>query len=306
MKQLTNDTKIALLMGGPGAEREVSLVSGKAVQQALQQAGFTQVTPVIVDEENPVIPAGAQLCYNMIHGTYGEDGGLQSYLEQLGIPYTGAGSAASRLCFDKILTKQVLVTAGVCTPRSEVIHAGERPSFSEPLVIKPPCQGSSVGVEIVREPGQLDAALATAARYSHELLVEEFICGKELTVAILDGEPLPVIHICPRSGFYDMQNKYPSMYGGAGTDYICPADLSPDATRAVQQEALRAYNALGVQVYGRADVLLTEEGKPYVLEINTIPGMTGSSLFPKAAAAAGISYSELCRRIAEISLNYPR
>ena len=300
MNPLTNDTKIALLMGGPGTEREVSLVSGKAVLHALQQAGFTKVIPVVVDAENPTIPDGTQLCYNMIHGTYGEDGGLQSYLEKIGIPYTGAGSAASRLCFDKILTKQVLVKAGVRTPKSEVIRAGERPSFSTPLVIKPPCQGSSVGVEIVREPKQLDAALAD------ELLVEEFIQGKELTVAILDGEPLPVIHICPRCGFYDMQNKYPSMYGGAGTDYICPADISPEATKAVQQEALSAYRALGVQVYGRADVLLTDDALPYVLEINTIPGMTGSSLFPKAAAAAGISYSKLCRRIAEISLNYLR
>lgn len=306
MHHLTNDTKIALLMGGPGAEREVSLVSGKAVLEALQQAGFTQVTPVTVDAENPPIPAGTQLCYNMIHGVYGEDGGLQRYLEQLNIPYTGAGSAASKLCFDKILAKQVLQKAGVCTPKSEVIRAGERPSFSTPLVIKPPCQGSSVGVEIVREPGQLDAALASAGKYSDELLVEEFICGKELTVAILDGEPLPVIHICPRSGFYDMQNKYPSMYGGAGTDYICPADIAPEEAEVVQQEALRAYKALGVQVYGRADVLLSEEGLPYVLEINTIPGMTGSSLFPKAAAAVGISYAELCLRIAEISINCPR
>ena len=163
-----------------------------------------------------------------------------------------------------------------------------------------------MGVEIVREANQLDAALASAARYSDELLVEEFIAGKELTVSILDGKPLPVIHICPRSGFYDMQNKYPSMYGGSGTDYICPADLSDEETRAVQNEALRAYEALGVQVYGRADILLTSEGLPYVLEINTIPGMTGSSLFPKAAAAIGISYAELCRQIAEISINCVR
>ena len=306
MNQLSDNTRIALLMGGPGAEREVSLVSGKAVLEALQQAGFTHVTPVVVDAECPPIPNGTQLCYNMIHGTYGEDGGLQSYLEKLGIPYTGAGSASSRVCFDKILTKQVLLKAGVRTPKSEVLHKGERPSFSTPFVIKPPCQGSSVGVEIVREANQLDAALASAARYSDELLVEEFIAGKELTVSILDGKPLPVIHICPRSGFYDMQNKYPSMYGGSGTDYICPADLSDEETRAVQNEALRAYEALGVQVYGRADILLTSEGLPYVLEINTIPGMTGSSLFPKAAAAIGISYAELCRRIAEISINCVR
>lgn len=302
MIQLKNDTSIALLMGGPGAEREVSLVSGKAVLEALREAGFTRVTPVIVDAEAPPIPSGTELCYNMIHGTYGEDGGLQSYLEELGIPFTGAGSAASRLCFDKILSKRELLKNGVCTPRSEVIHAGQRPTFSPPLVIKPPCQGSSVGVEIVREPQQTDAALREAAKYGDELLVEEYISGKELTVAILDGTPLPVIHICPRTGFYDMHNKYPSMYGGSGTEYICPAVLSDADTTAVQHEALRAYRALGVQVYGRVDVLLPENGLPYVLEINTIPGMTESSLFPKAAAAAGISYCELCRRIAEISL----
>ncbi len=302
MVQLKNDTSIALLMGGPGAEREVSLVSGKAVLEALREAGFTRVTPVIVDAEAPPIPPGTELCYNMIHGTYGEDGGLQSYLEGLGIPFTGAKSTASRLCFNKILSKHELIKNGVCTPRSEVIHAGQRPTFSPPLVIKPPCQGSSVGVEIVHEPQQMDAALREAAKYSDELLVEEYISGKELTVAILDGTPLPVIHICPRTGFYDMHNKYPSMYGGSGTEYICPAVLSDADTAAVQHEALRAYHALGVQVYGRVDVLLPENGLPYVLEINTIPGMTESSLFPKAAAAVGISYRELCRRIAEISL----
>ncbi len=306
MEHLQLNTPIALLMGGPGAEREVSLVSGKAVLEALREAGFTHVSPVVVDTEAPPIPSGTELCYNMIHGTYGEDGGLQSYLEGLDLPYTGAGSAASRLCFDKILSKRVLTEKGVRTPRSEVIRAGERPSFRTPLVIKPPCQGSSVGVEIVHEPGQMDAALKEAAKYSEELLVEEYICGKELTVAILDGVPLPVIHICPRTGFYDMRNKYPSMYGGGGTDYICPAHLSEAVTLSVQQEALRAYRALGVQVYGRVDVLLSEDDLPYVLEINTIPGMTGSSLFPKAAAAAGISYSELCKRIAEISLHCPR
>ncbi len=306
MKHLQLNTPIALLMGGPGAEREVSLVSGKAVLEALREAGFTHVSSVVVDTEAPPIPPGTELCYNMIHGTYGEDGGLQSYLEGLGLPYTGAGSTTSRLCFDKILSKRVLTEKGVRTPRSEVIRAGEQPSFSTPLVIKPPCQGSSVGVEIVREPEQMNAALKEVAKYSDELLVEEYICGKELTVAILDGVPLPVIHICPRTGFYDMRNKYPSMYGGGGTDYICPAHLSEAVTLSVQQEALRAYRALGVQVYGRVDVLLSEDDLPYVLEINTIPGMTGSSLFPKAAAAAGISYSELCKRIAEISLHCPR
>lgn len=306
MKTLTKDTAIALLMGGPGSERDVSLQSGQAVLEALRQEGFTHVTPVLVDAERPSIPQGTELCYNIIHGTYGEDGGLQSYLEELGLPYTGAGSESSRLCFDKILSKKAFVAAGVPTPKSEIIRRGERPTLPLPCVIKPPCEGSSVGVQIVREEAELDAALEADSRFGEELLVEEFIEGKELTVAIFDGEPLPVIHICPRSGFYDLNNKYPSLYGGVGSDYICPADISAEETKAVQEAALAAYRALHVEVYGRVDVLLTSDGKPYVLEINTIPGMTGSSLFPKAAKAVGISYGQLCTRIAERSLNQPR
>ncbi len=293
-------------MGGPGAEREVSLVSGRAVLDALQREGFTRVTPVVVDTPEPPIPADTELCYNLIHGTYGEDGGIQSYLENLRIPYTGAGSATSRLCFDKILTKEIFTKAGVRTPRSEVLELPNRPTLPLPLVIKPPCEGSSVGVEIVHTEAELSAALVSSARFGNRLLAEEFICGKELTVAILDGVALPVIHICPRSGFYDLRNKYPSMYGGVGSDYICPADLTEEQTRAVQDEALRAYRAAGVEVYGRVDLLLPENGEPYVLEINTIPGMTGSSLFPKAAQAVGLSFGALCVRIAELSLNCPR
>ncbi|MBR5888874.1 MAG: D-alanine--D-alanine ligase [Akkermansia sp.] len=306
MKELKKDTKIALLMGGPGSEREVSLASGNGVLEALRNEGFTAVTPVIVDSERPEIPAGTELCYNMIHGTYGEDGGLQAYLEELGIPYTGAGSATSRNCFDKVLTKKFFIAGNVPTPQSETIAPGEMPTLPVPCVIKPPCEGSSVGVHIVHEAAELPAAVADAAKYGKEILVEEYIKGKELTVAIFNGEALPVVHICPRSGFYDMNNKYPSLYGGVGSDYICPADITPEETAAVQAAAVAAYKALNVEVYGRVDVLLTDDGKPYVLEINTIPGMTSASLFPKAAAAAGISYGQLCTRIAEVSLNQPR
>lgn len=306
MKTLTKDTAIALLMGGPGSEREVSLVSGKAVLAALQEAGFTKVTPVIVDSERPAIPDGTELCYNMIHGTYGEDGGLQAYLEELGIPYTGAGSVTSRNCFDKILTKKAFFAANVPTPKDEIIKPGELPSIGIPCVIKPPCEGSSVGVSIVKSAEELPAAVAEASKYGTDLLVEEYIAGKELTVAILNGTALPVIHIAPKEGFYDFANKYPSLSGGVGSDYICPADITPEETLAVQEAALAAYKALNVEVYGRVDVLLTEDSKPYVLEINTIPGMTGASLFPKAAAAVGIGFSELCTQIAEISLNQPR
>lgn len=306
MKELKKDTRIALLMGGPGNEREVSLVSGKAVLAALQEEGFTHVTPVDVTTERPAIPEGTELCFNIIHGTYGEDGGLQSYLEELGIPYTGAGSHTSRVCFDKVLTKQAFVAAGVPTPQSEVIQAGEQPTIPVPCVIKPPCEGSSVGVQIVHEAAELPAALEEAARFGKTLLVEEYVKGKELTVAIFNGKALPVIHICPRQGFYDYKNKYPSMTGAVGSDYICPADISEEETKAVQEAALAAYNSVPVEVYGRVDVLLTDDGKPYVLEINTIPGMTSASLFPKAAKAVGIGFGELCVQIAEQSLNQPR
>ena len=306
MKELKKDTKIALLMGGPGSERDVSLASGNGVLEALRSEGFTNVIPVVVDSERPAIPEGTELCYNMIHGTYGEDGGLQSYLEEIGMPYTGAGSATSRNCFDKVLTKKFFIEGKVPTPLSETIAAGQMPSLPVPCVIKPPCEGSSVGVHIVHDAAELPAAVADVARYGKDILVEEYIKGKELTVAIFNGEALPVVHICPRSGFYDMNNKYPSLYGGVGSDYICPADISEEETKAVQAAAVAAYKALNVEVYGRVDVLLTDDGKPYVLEINTIPGMTGASLFPKAAAAAGISYGELYTRIAEVSLNQPR
>ena len=306
MKELKKDTKIALLMGGPGSERDVSIASGNGVLEALRNEGFTHVTPVRVDSERPAIPEGTELCYNMIHGTYGEDGGLQSYLEELGLPYTGAGSETSRNCFDKVLTKGFFIKGNVPTPLSETIAAGEMPTLPVPCVIKPPCEGSSVGVHIVYDAAELPAAVADAAKYGKDILVEEYIKGKELTVAIFNGEALPVVHICPRSGFYDMNNKYPSLYGGVGSDYICPADISEEETQAVQAAAVAAYKALNVEVYGRVDVLLTDDGKPYVLEINTIPGMTSASLFPKAAAAAGISYGELCTRIAQVSLNQPR
>lgn len=306
MATLTKDTHIALLMGGPGNEREVSLVSGKAVLEALKEEGFTNVIPVDVTTERPSIPEGTELCFNIIHGTYGEDGGLQSYLEELGLPYTGAGSATSRVCFDKVLTKEAFVAAGVPTPASEVIAAGTMPTIPVPCVIKPPCEGSSVGVQIVHEAAELPAAVAEASKFGKELLVEEYVKGKELTVAIFNGKALPVIHICPRQGFYDYKNKYPSMTGAVGSDYICPADITEEETKAVQEAALAAYNAAHVEVYGRVDVLLTDDGKPYVLEINTIPGMTSASLFPKAAKAVGISFGELCMQIAEISLNQPR
>ncbi len=296
--------KIAVLMGGPGSERRVSLVSGEAVVKALLALGL-HVEAVDVTGTTIVLPPGTDLAFNVIHGTFGEDGRLQEILEEMGVPYTGAGVQSSRRAFDKNLAKAAFLTAGVPTPRAEIIDVsgGPRlPSFAAPFVVKPPREGSSVGVHIVRDQRDAAAAMEDAAKYGDDILVEEFIEGRELTVGILDDRALPVVHIAPRDGFYDMSNKYPWMSGGAGSDYFCPADLDAATTQAVQDAALAAHRSLGVEIYSRVDVLLDAQNRPFVLEANTIPGMTETSLLPKAAAAIGITFPELCQKIAELSL----
>jgi D-alanine-D-alanine ligase len=294
---------IAVLMGGPGSERQVSLASGNAVVTALRGLGF-EVVPVDVDSTRVGIPAGVELAFNVIHGTFGEDGQVQQILEDLGMPYTGAGVRSSRVAFDKNLAKAAFVAAGVPTPRSEVIDVSgglRLPSFAAPFVVKPPREGSSVGVHIVRDEASAAAAMSDAARYGDEILVEEFIDGLELTVGILNDSALPVVHIIPPDGVYDMASKYPWLSGAQGSQYVCPAGIDDATTRAVQQAALAAHRALGVEVYSRVDVLLDSQGRPFVLEVNTIPGMTETSLLPKAAAASGIAFPELCLTIAQQS-----
>ena len=213
-------TKIAVLMGGPGSERQVSLASGAAVLKALLGLGLT-AEAVDVTGTTIHLPPGTDLAFNVIHGTFGEDGRLQEILEGMGIPYTGAGVHSSRTAFDKNLAKAAFTAAGVPTPRAEIIDvcAGLRlPSFAVPFVVKPPREGSSVGVHIVRDEAAAPAAMADAAKYGDDILAEEFIEGRELTVGILDDMALPIVHIAPRDGFYDMANKYPWMGGGAGSD----------------------------------------------------------------------------------------
>jgi len=297
--------KIAVLMGGPGSEREVSLATGKAVLKALTDSGFDAVA-VDVTSDSFDLPEGTELAFNAIHGTFGEDGQLQDILEAKGIPYTGAGSASSKLAIHKSLSKEKFLAASVPTARSETISLtpGLLPNLTikAPLVIKPPLEGSSVGIQIVKEQDEVPGALLKAAEKYHEVLIEEFIEGKELTVGILNGEPLPIVHIIPPDGDYDFSSKYPWLSGGKGSQYICPAELDPETTRAVQAAALAAYNALGIEVYARVDVLIDRDNQPFVLEANTIPGMTETSLLPKAAAAAGISFPALCKTIAELSL----
>ena len=296
--------KIAVLMGGPGSERDVSLASGKAVLKALLGLGL-DAEGVDVTSTEVNLPEGTDLAFNVIHGTFGEDGQLQAALEKLGVPYTGAGVESSRRAFDKNLAKAAFTAAGVPTPKSEIIDVSngvKLPSFPVPFVVKAPCQGSSVGVHIVKDPAKAMAAMEDAAKYGNEILVEEFVSGYELTVTILDDQPYPIVHIIPPEGEYDFSSKYPWLSGGKGSQYVCPADIGERATKAVQAAALAAHRSLGVEVYSRVDVLLDEQGRPFVLEANTIPGMTETSLLPKSAAAAGISFPELCKLIAELSL----
>lgn len=304
--KLTEEMLIAVLMGGPGAEREVSIASGRSVVQALGARGY-RVKGVDVVDTNLELPEGTGLVFNVIHGTFGEDGKLQSYLEALGIPYTGAGVKSSEVAFDKNLSKKCFLEHGVPTPASEIVNCADGvklPEMSVPFVVKPPREGSSVGIRVVKNVSESMAAMENASRFSSDLLVEEFVEGRELTVGVLNGEVFPVVEIAPPEGeWYDMETKYPWLSGKeVGSQYTCPADLTPEETSIVQAAAKKAHDALGIEVYSRVDVLLNSFGNPYVLEANTIPGMTESSLLPMGAAEAGYSFGDLCVMIAEISL----
>jgi D-alanine-D-alanine ligase len=294
--------KIAVLMGGPGSERNVSLATGRGVSKALRSAG-NEVIDVDVRDENFPLPKDVDLAFNCIHGTFGEDGQLQKILEARGVAYTGDGVEESRIAFDKILSKQKFREHKVATPESEVIDAGQRPKMSLPLVVKPARQGSTVGIVIVRKEDELDSALKEAAKYDRKLLVEKFVSGRELTIGILGDQALPILEIIPKGGFYDFNTKYPFLnpQAGASAEHVCPATVDAGLTKRIQELALQASRALGLVVYGRVDVLLSDKSEPFVLEVNTIPGMTETSLLPEAAAAAGISYVDLCRRIIELS-----
>jgi D-alanine-D-alanine ligase len=293
---------VAVLMGGPGSERKVSLKSGEGVVEALRSLG-AKVTPVDVDGASFSVPAGTSVAFNVVHGTFGEDGQIQRILEARGIPYTGEGVRGSELAMDKIASKKRFVERGVPTAKFEIIRSGMKPTLPLPLVIKAPKEGSSVGIFIVKTQAELDDALAQGWKFGDELLVEEFIAGKELTVGIVGDVTLPVIEIRARKDFYNFDNKYPFLNPNApGADHLCPAPLDPTVTKLVQDTALAAHRALELEVYSRVDILLTDAGLPFVLEVNTIPGMTPASLLPEAAAAMGVSYAELCRRIIELSL----
>lgn len=297
MKKELQDLHLVVLMGGPGSEREVSLRSGAAVARALAEGGY-RVTPVDVQKDAVELPSDAGLCVNMIHGTFGEDGRLQSLLDTRGVAYTGEGAAGSRLAFDKLASKTRFMENRVPTPRWEKISPGQTPTLPLPVVVKAPREGSSVGVHIVHDESALESALADCASLDREILVEEFVEGRELTVGVVGDRALAIVEIRPHEGFYDYAHKYTK----GASEYFCPAPLDNETARLVQEAALRAHRSLGLQVYSRVDVLLRADGSPFVLEANTIPGMTETSLLPKAAAAAGTGFLELCEEICLLSL----
>jgi D-alanine-D-alanine ligase len=301
MTKLTGKN-IAVLKGGPGSEREVSFATAAGVTKALRSLG-ANVTEIDVRDENFQLPSSTDLAFLAIHGTFGEDGRLQKILEDRGIPYTGDGVEASQRAFDKIRSKECFHHEKVPTPPWQVIEPSTRPTLSLPIVIKPPREGSTVGVHIIKSEPEIGAAIADVARFGSDILVEKFIAGRELTVGILGDQALPIIEIIPKGGFYDFTNKYPFLNPKAGgsAQHICPAHIDPDQTEKIQRTAVQAYRALGLQVYSRVDVIFEDDGGVNVLEANTIPGMTEASLLPEAAAAAGISYPELCSRIIELS-----
>ncbi len=294
--------KIAVLMGGPSAEREVSLRSGTAVANALAATG-ARVVPMDIQDATFTIPAEVDVAFLVLHGTFGEDGSLQRILEGRAVAYTGSGPEASALAFDKVAAKQSFLVAGIPTPAYEAFVNGQSSRarlarLGFPVVVKPSRQGSSVGISIVQQAAQLPEACQLAGRYDSRLLVEQFIAGRELTVGILDGRPLPVVEIRPKHGFFTYEAKYTK----GETDYLVPAVLDKNIEFQAKTLALRAHDCLGCRDYSRVDLMLSRNGELFVLEVNTIPGFTETSLLPKAARASGIEFSDLCARLVQLAL----
>ena len=308
MSPMLTDKKIAVLMGGKSAEREISLKSGRAIEASLRRQGCS-VTPIDLDDTiaETLHREKIELVVNALHGRGGEDGAIQGLLEILGIPYTGSGVLASAIGMNKVMTKRFMEVCNIPTPRYSVVllsrsvEAGGEglPSgFKCPVVVKPSCEGSTIGVTVVESPSGVKAAYAEAFRHGEEILVEEYIPGHEVTAGILEEAPLPLVEIVPNDAFYDYKAKYTK----GATDYIVPARLSQDVARKVQDLALQTHRRIGCRGCTRVDFRITPDGRPFVLEINTVPGMTETSLLPKAAEAAGISYDQLVAKIVQSAL----
>jgi len=293
--------KIGVLMGGLSTEREVSLRTGEAVLAALQGRGY-DVVPVFVDRDVDLVlrQERIEVAFIALHGRYGEDGCIQGLLETLGIAYTGSDVLASALAMNKVKSKELFRLHNLPTPAYYVLGAEAAADpleahgdFGFPCVVKPVREGSSVGVSVCEGPAELVAACERAFCFDHEILVERHISGQEVSVAILGDRALGAVEIAPRAGFYDYGNKYTR----GATDYFIPPRLSPERYRGVLTQALRAHLALGASGATRVDIMISESGNEYILEVNTVPGMTRTSLLPKIADAAGLSFDDLCEAI---------
>ncbi len=289
--------RVGVLYGGPSAEREVSLVSGKEVAGALRDRGYASVALIDVGPDLPVRlrEEGIDAAFIALHGKLGEDGCVQGLLEVMRIPYTGSGVTASALCMDKVLAKQVLVRNRIPTPASVVVAAERAQDVGLPLpvVVKPRAEGSTIGVSIVRRRRDMARALREACRFDRDALVETYVPGKEITVGVLNGEALGVTEIRPVKGFYDFKTKYTS----GMASHVFPAPLPRPLYRRAMRLAARACAVLGCEGAPRVDFRISPEGRLYALEVNTLPGMTPLSLLPEIAAGVGIGFGELVERI---------
>jgi D-alanine-D-alanine ligase len=293
--------RVAVMMGGLSREREISLKTGKAILKALSEKGYT-VTAIDVGEDigETLVREKIECAFLALHGRFGEDGTIQGMLELMRIPYTGSDVLASALAMHKIMAKKFFLCGKIPTPRFEIFQREEirkglqrKISLPFPVVVKPAREGSTIGVSIVTKEEELGAALKKAGEYDEEILVEEFMKGKEITVGILEDIPLPIIEIVPKSGFYDFHSKYTK----GETQYILPARISREKYLFAQEISLKAFQTLGCSGVARVDLMTDENENPFVIDINTMPGMTETSLLPKAASYAGIPFGDLVERI---------
>ncbi len=295
--------KIAVLMGGPSNEREISIKSGKAVYSALKNTGFDVICIDAIDNwQRYLVEEKIEVAFIALHGKFGEDGVVQTILESMRIPYTGSGVRASRLALNKIDSKRIFLKAGIPTPEYKVLTKKNSSSFNEihecPMVIKPALEGSSIGLSIVRKKKDFKKALELAFSYDERIILEKYIPGAEITVGILNEKPLPVIKVVPKRSFYDYKAKYTRGI----TEYLVPAPISKKAYKLAQRYALLAHKVLGCKDFSRVDMIYGKDGQIRVLELNSIPGLTKLSLLPKAAKAEGIEFNQLCVKLVELSL----
>jgi len=292
--------RVAVLMGGLSAEREISLKTGRAIAESLRRSN-RDVVEIDVDRNLPVklIEADAESAFVALHGRWGEDGTVQGLLETMGIPYTGSGVTASALAMNKRIAKIIFRASGVLTPDFQSIKPEDGVAALEiapPFVAKPVSEGSTIGVGVARTMEQAEAAIAEARAAGgdrSEILIETFVEGREVTLGVVGGEVFPLVEVIPESGFYDFEAKYTP----GRTRYACPAELPEKTAKAAERAGFKAYRALGCEGAARVDLIVDSSGRAWVLEVNTIPGMTPTSLLPKAAAAVGIGFDELVLRI---------